>query len=143
MPGGVTGLLQGAGQHWSRRIEPLSYAAFPVALPVVEVGGDFPTLRILSGGNGGSRGRTNRRVDVKLLKPNSFFGELVNPGSFGVTISKTGKVGPSHVVDEHENDVWFAAAFLGGRSHCAGKNPNHQTGEENEGDRLHRQQTIQ
>ena len=62
-------------------------------------------LWILSGGNCHPGWRANGRVYIELLKAYAFVCQTVNIGSLRILISKAGKIGPSHIVDENEDDV--------------------------------------
>ena len=72
---------------------------------VTQVGSDFPLLGILPGGNSHSGWRADGRVDIKLIEPKTLLGKPVNVRSIGMLISKAGKVSPSHIVNEDEDDI--------------------------------------
>jgi len=83
----------------------LSHASFFVMIAVTQVGSNFPPLGILPGGNSHSGWRADGRVDIKLIEAQPFFSKPVNVRSIGMLISKAGKVSPSHIVNEDEDDI--------------------------------------
>ena len=105
MSGGIARFLQGTGQHGGFGVEPLSHSPLNVVITITQIGGNFPTLWILTGGYGHAGWGTDGRVDVKLVEANSFLGEPVDMGSVCRFVSKAGKVAPSHIIDKYEDDV--------------------------------------
>jgi hypothetical protein len=74
-------------------------------ITIAQIGSDFPTLWILTGGYGHAGGGADGRVDIKLIEAKSFLGKPVDVGSLGCFISKAGKVSPSHIINEDEDNI--------------------------------------
>ena len=92
MTGGVAVVVQLAGQHRSRRIEPLRHAALGVAFPIVEIGRDPPALRILSGGQRHARRRADRRIDVEIREPDALGREPIDVLGLGALAAEAGQI---------------------------------------------------
>ena len=113
MPGCVTRLLKIARHHRSFRVEPIGHTALRVMFAVAQKRGDSPTLGNLPGRYGHPRGRADRRIDVKTMKPQSFLRHGIDIRRFSSRIAKAGKVAPPHIVDQHHDDIgsvlpkWF------------------------------------
>ena len=63
-----------------------------------------------AGRNCGSGRGADGRIDVELLETDPFLGQSVDIGRLGGFVAEAGKVSPSHVVDEDENDVGLGGA---------------------------------
>jgi hypothetical protein len=84
---------------------------------IAQIGSDFPTLWILTGGYGHAGWGTDWRVDIKLVEAKSFLGETVYMGSLSGFIAEAGEVAPSHIVDENQNEVGpFGQKSQGGQA---------------------------
>jgi hypothetical protein len=84
---------------------------------IAQIGSDFPTLWILPGGDGHAGWGADGRVDIKLVEAKSFLGKSVNVRSLGCFIAEAGKVAPSHIVDENQNEVGpFGQKSQGGQA---------------------------
>ncbi len=118
MPRGIPCLLQSAGQHWGLGVEPVRHPALSVFFAMGQERCDLPTLRVRTRGDCDARRGTDRRVDVELLKGNSLGGHAVDVGCFGIRIAETGKIGPAHVIDEHQDDVRLVSGLNGGGRSC-------------------------
>jgi len=59
----------------------------------------------LPGRNSHSGWRADGRVDIKLIEAQPFLREAVNVRSLGMLISEAGKVSPSHIVNENEDNI--------------------------------------
>lgn len=106
MTGGVSGFLELAGESGGFGVKPLSHPALDVIAPVVEVRGDAPAVRILSGGESDAGRGADGGVDVEVGELDPFRGESVDV--LGVHLSsEAGEVGVAHVIDEDDNDVGF------------------------------------
>ena len=103
---GIARFLERTSQHGSLRVEPLGHAALLVMVTVAQVGGDLPSLRVLTSRDGGTRWRAYRGVDVELLETNPFLRHAIYVGRLGRLVAEAGEVPPPHVVDEDQNKVW-------------------------------------
>ena len=74
---------------------------------IAQVGSDLPTLWILTGRDGSAGRRADGGIDVELLESNALLGQAVDIRRLGSFVAEAGKVSPSHVVDEDEDDVGF------------------------------------
>ncbi len=100
----IAGLLELAGEGRGLGVEPLSHAALFVIASVIEVGGDTPAMRVLSGGEGDTGGRADGRVDIEVGELNPFRGETVDMLGFDGA-AKAGEIGVAHVIDEDDDYV--------------------------------------
>jgi hypothetical protein len=74
-------------------------------ITITQIGSDFPTLWILARGYGHAGWGADGRVYIKLIEAKSFLSEAVNVRSLGMLVSKAGKVAPSHIVNEDEDNI--------------------------------------
>lgn len=100
----IAGLLELAGEGRGLGVEPLSHAAFFVIASIIEVGGDTPAMRVLSGGEGDTGGRADGRVDIEVGELNPFRGETVDMLGFDGA-AEAGEVRVAHVIDEDDDYV--------------------------------------
>ena len=70
-----------------------------------EVRGDAPALRILTGRDRRTRRRTDRGVYIKLLEANPLSRQPINLRRLRILVTKTGKIPPTHIVYENEDDI--------------------------------------
>ena len=106
--GGVAVLLELSGDNRSCGIKPLRKSAFLVHVPIVQIRANPPALWVLSRGDRHARWRTNRRIDIKVLKLDALGGQSIDVLGFDVFSAKAGKIGPAHVIDQDHNDIRFA-----------------------------------
>ena len=100
----IADLLELAGEGRGLGVEPLGHAALFIIATVVEVGGDAPAMRVLSGGEGDTGGRADGRVDIEVGELNPFRGETVDMlGLDGA--AEAGEIGVAHVIDEDDDYV--------------------------------------
>ena len=104
VPGCVSGFLKLPGQGGSFWVQPLCHPSLFVAATIVEKGGDSPSVRVLSGGEGDPGRGADGRVDVKVGKPDSLRSEPVDVLGFDGA-AEAGEVGVTHVIDEDDNNV--------------------------------------
>ena len=88
-----------------RPIEPLRHTAINVQLAVSKVGRDTPSLWVLARRYGDTRWRANRRIDVELFESNAFRCQPIDMLCRNGRVAETGKVTPSHIVNEHQDDI--------------------------------------
>ena len=74
-------------------------------------------MRILARSEGNTGWRTDWRVDIKILESQPILGQPINIWRVGANTSEAGKVRPSHVVDQNENNVrtWSDCLRMTGR----------------------------
>ena len=76
---------------------------------VAQVGSDLPSLRILSGRDCGAGRGADGGIDVELFEADTLLGQAVDMRRLGSFVAEAGKISPSHIVNEDQDDVWLCS----------------------------------
>jgi hypothetical protein len=108
VPGGVADSFKQLCHCGHGGVQPIRHTARRVLLVGREMPVDAVARRELARHNRSSRRRTDRAINIKLRKKDSFPSKLIQVGRLDLAVAVTAQICPAQVVGKNKNEIGFS-----------------------------------